>query len=316
MSRMPKVSIGLPVYNGARYLAETLESILAQTYTNFELIISDNASTDETEAICRSFAARDERIRYHRNAANLGLSKNYTRAFELSSGEYFRWATYDDLIAPEYLAKCVAVLDSDPSVVLVHSRSSRIDEHGLVNGQYDYDMDLAAPEPHQRFHDLITVRHSCNESMGLIRSDVLRLTPLQANYVGSDRTLLAELGLRGRFYIVPEYLFFRRDHPETGSNIPLDQRANWFDPAKGTHPSSLYCREVGEYFLSVNRVPLKWRERARCYLTLIRHAWTRRRRLIAEITRSIKAYLLRSSLVRYLHSLTKGSPRAAARAAK
>ena len=316
MSQKRKVSIGLPVYNGARYLAQTLESILAQTYTDFELIISDNASTDETEVICRSFAARDERIRYHRNVTNLGLSKNYTRAFELSSGEYFRWATYDDLIAPEYLAKCVAVLDGDSSVVLVHSRSSRIDEQGRVNGNYDHQMNLAAPQPHQRFHDLVSVRHSCNESLGLIRSDVLKLTPLQANYVGSDRTLLAELGLRGRFHIIPEYLFFRRDHPETGSNIPLDQRASWFDPTKGLHPSSPYCREIGEYFLSVNRVPLKWFERARCYMTLIRYAWSRRSRLVAEITRSTKAYLLCWNLVRYFHALAKRSPRPAAGAAK
>ena len=316
MSQKPKVSIGLPVYNGARYLAETLESILAQTYTDFELVISDNASTDETEVICRSFAARDKRIRYHRNVTNVGLSKNYTRAFELSSGEYFRWATYDDPIAPEYLASCVAVLDSDPSVVLVHSRSSRIDEHGRVKGNYDHQMNLAAAEPYQRFHDLVTVRHSCNESLGLIRSEVLKLTPLQANYVGSDRTLLAELGLRGRFHILPEYLFFRRDHPETGSNIPLDQRASWFDPTKGTHPSSPYCREIGEYFLSVKRVPLRWSERARCYLTLIRYAWTLRTRLMAEITRSARAYLLRWNLIRYFNALAKRSPRPIARAAK
>lgn len=300
-----RVSIGLPVYNGARYLAATLDSILAQTYTDFELIISDNASTDETEEICRTYAGSDERIRYHRNAVNLGLSKNYSKVFELSSGEYFKWATYDDLIAPEFLTKCVAVLDSDPSVVLVHTRSYRIDENGKINGTYDYEMNLSATRPAVRFHDLVTVRHSCNESLGLIRSDILRLTPLQANFVGSDRTLLAELGLRGRIQIIPEYLFSRRDHPLTGSNIPMEQRANWYDPGRSPEPSTPFCREIAEYFISVHRVSLKWSERAPCYMTLARYAHSRRKALKSEIRWSLKAHLLRWSLVRRSYALTK-----------
>jgi glycosyltransferase involved in cell wall biosynthesis len=311
-----RVSIGLPVYNGARYLAATLDSILAQTYKDFELIISDNASTDGTAEICQAYSARDARIFYYRNEINLGLSKNYSRVFELSSSEYFRWATYDDLIAPEFLAKCVAVLDSDPSVVLVHSKSSRIDEHGAINGTYDYQMNLSAPEPHKRFHDLVTVRHSCNESLGLMRANILSLTPLQGNYVGSDRTLMAELGLRGRIHIIPEYLFLRRDHPQTGSNLPLEQRASWFDPSKSLHPSSPNCREIAEYFMSVRRVSLRLSERGLCYMTLARYALARRKILMSEMSRSVKAHLLRWKLVRYSHTFAKRSPRQAAGAVK
>ena len=115
---IPRVTIGLPVYNGQNYLVETLESLLAQTYTDFELVISDNASTDRTEAICRQYAAGDARIRYYRNDENIGASANYNRAFELGRGEYFKWAAHDDLLAPTYLERCVEVLDANPDVVL------------------------------------------------------------------------------------------------------------------------------------------------------------------------------------------------------
>jgi glycosyltransferase involved in cell wall biosynthesis len=121
--RTPRVSIGLPVYNGENYLAETLDSILAQTFTDFEVIISDNASTDRTETICRQYAAQDRRIRYLRNTSNLGAAKNYNRVFELSQGEYFKWNGHDDPLAPVFLERCVAVLDRHPGVVLCFARN-------------------------------------------------------------------------------------------------------------------------------------------------------------------------------------------------
>jgi glycosyltransferase involved in cell wall biosynthesis len=304
----PRVSLGLPVFNGEKYLAETLDAILAQTYRNFELIISDNASTDGTEAICRAYSANDGRIHYHRNETNLGLSKNYGRVFELSSGEYFKWVTYDDLLAPEYLDSCVEVLDSDPSVVVVHSKSYRIDESGEIRGSYDYDMNLESPRLQDRFRDLVTVRHSCNESQGLIRSDVLARTPLQANFVGSDRTLMAELGLRGRIHVLPEYLFFRRDHPQTGSNIPIQERSNWFDPAGSGRLRLPHCREVVEYFISLHRVPLRFAERLSCYVILLKYARTRRRLLLSEIKVAFNLILRRSKLMRSLLAAIKRPP--------
>jgi glycosyltransferase involved in cell wall biosynthesis len=101
----PRLSIGMPVFNGEKYLKEALDSILAQTYSDFELLISDNASTDRTEQICREYAAKDRRIRYYRNEKNIGAPKNFNRVFELSSGKYFRWATFTHPSAkPNYLA--------------------------------------------------------------------------------------------------------------------------------------------------------------------------------------------------------------------
>src|SRR2546425_9420098 len=93
----PQVSVGLPVYNGERYLAEALDSLLTQSYEDFELIICDNASTDRTGEIARSYAAKDKRVRYARNDKNLGAGGNFRRGFALASGEYFRWAASDDV---------------------------------------------------------------------------------------------------------------------------------------------------------------------------------------------------------------------------
>jgi glycosyltransferase involved in cell wall biosynthesis len=100
---MPKVSIGVPVFNGENYLAQALESILAQDFADFEVIISDNCSTDKTPEICTSFAKRDSRVKYFRNDSNIGASPNYNRTFELSRGEYFKWCAHDDRCGRAFL---------------------------------------------------------------------------------------------------------------------------------------------------------------------------------------------------------------------
>src|SRR6267142_6107507 len=127
----PKVSVGLPVYNGAEFLRAALDSILRQDYRDFELIISDNASTDGTRAICQQYAQGDKRIRYFRNESNGGAAENYRRVFELARGDYFNWATHDDIQLPGFLRRCAEVLDKAPtSVVLVAPRAEIIDAEG------------------------------------------------------------------------------------------------------------------------------------------------------------------------------------------
>ncbi len=126
----PRVSVGLAVYNGENYLREAIDSILAQTFTDFELILSDNASTDKTQEICLEYAAKDKRIRYYRNDQNIGGIRNQIRTVELSRGEYYKLAAHDDVCAPDFLEKCVEVLDRDPSVVLCYPKTKIIDENG------------------------------------------------------------------------------------------------------------------------------------------------------------------------------------------
>ena len=126
----PKVSLGLPVYNGETFLAETLDSLLAQTFDDFELVISDNASTDDSQQICERYAALDPRVRYVRQVENRGAAWNFGEVFRLARGEYFKWCAHDDVCLPEFLAECVKVLDETPSVAWCMTGIEVIDRFG------------------------------------------------------------------------------------------------------------------------------------------------------------------------------------------
>jgi glycosyltransferase involved in cell wall biosynthesis len=268
----PRVSIGLPVRDGENYLAETLDSILAQTYSDFELIISDNASTDRTEEICRVYAARDERIRYFRNEENLGAAENFNRVLGLSAGDYFKWAAHDDLCAPEYLARCVGVLDREPEVVLCYPKTRIIDGQGEFVEDYFDGFHLDSPKPHIRFRDVFRAPGLCNPVFGLMRARILGQTALIGNYAASDRVLLAELALHGRFYEVPEYLFLRRGHPQRSlaANVTDSEIAAWFDPAMRGKVLLPRWRRLLEYLRAARRAPLSRTERIRCYMQVAR----------------------------------------------
>ena len=214
MSDTPRVSVGLPVYNGERYLALAIESILAQTFGDFELIIGDNASTDGTEEICRRFAAADKRIRYLRHPTNIGGGRNFNEVYYQGRAPYFRWAAHDDLHAPEYLARCVDALDADSSLVACHTHVRFIDAEGRAIHDHVYPPGhAAARDPASRFADLLREDRHSLEMFGLFRVSALRSTRLLGGYVASDRVLRAHLGLLGRFHVVPEPLFLNRDHP-------------------------------------------------------------------------------------------------------
>jgi glycosyltransferase involved in cell wall biosynthesis len=266
----PCVSIGLPVFNGENYLTEALDSIVVQTYSDFELIISDNASTDRTEEICRAYAAKDERIRYLRNETNLGAAKNFNRVFELTSGEYFKWAAHDDLCAPEYLERCVEILDREPDIVLCYPKTSIVNEHGELVENYFDGFNLRSLKPHERFRDFFHAPGLCNPIFGLIRASVLKRTPLIGSYAASDRVLLGELALLGQLHEVPEYLFFRRGHPQRSmaANVTDSQIAVWFDPAIRRRVLLPRWRRFFEYLKAIKRAPLSWSERARCYMQI------------------------------------------------
>jgi glycosyltransferase involved in cell wall biosynthesis len=271
----------MPVFNGEKYIKQAIDSILAQTYRDFELIISDNASSDRTQQICCAYAAEDCRVRYYRNEKNLGAPKNFNRAFELSSGEYFKWAAYDDVLAPEFLQKCVNILDKDPSIVLCHSRTGVIDENGILIGNCDHRTlkRISSWKAHERFGDLISIRNSCWAVFGVVRASSFRKTPLHGSYIGADRNLLAEIGLMGRIYEIPEHLFFRRDHPQAYTrkfcenkfaidvNNYAEQLAWWVKDDWTSFPN---WKDCSEFFRSVRRVRLKWSERLLCYDQIFR----------------------------------------------
>ena len=272
----PRVSIGLPVFNGEKYLGAALDSIMAQTYQNFELIISDNASTDHTQQICLDYAGRDPRVRYYRNKKNLGGPTNYNRVFDLSSCEYFKWAACDDLIAPEFLRKCVTVLDNNPSIIGCHCKTGRINQDGNLLDYYNQGMlsRIDSPKTHERFRDLIGLCYTTTPFYGVYRTSLFAKTPRQGNYIGADRNLVAELSLMGRIHEIPECLFFWRDHPDSYTSIfygsnrihSLDRllmAAAWWGKEVFTYFP--HWKNCAEYFRSVNRVPLSWYERILCY---------------------------------------------------
>ncbi len=263
---MSRVSIGMPVYNGAQFLREAIESFLQQTFGDFELIISDNASTDQTREICESYARKDRRIRYYRNPQNLGAAKNYNRVFELSKGKYFKWAAHDDYCAPTYLEKCVQVLEANPEVVICHTKTVYINEHGQEYANRDDQLDFRSPRPSERYKGYFYRPYKrCNAIFGLIRRQVLEKTSLIGAYYGSDQVLLAELTLRGLIYRIPERLFYRRDHPaQVGKwGNKRDQEA-WFDPRRKNKITFPYWRLLIEHVRTIMRVPLKWDERILC----------------------------------------------------
>jgi glycosyltransferase involved in cell wall biosynthesis len=274
----PRVSIGMPVYNGDRFLAEALDAILAQTYADFELIITDNASSDRTQEICQAYAAEDPRIKYYRNERNLGCHRNYNCVFQLASGEYFRWATHDDLCAPQSLEKCVEVLDRNPDVVLCYTKTKLIDEQGAVLEQnYDENPLLThSPQPYIRFRNLIIDSFSRpyrgQQLFGVMRVNAAVTTPLLGDYSGADKVFIARMSLLGKFHEVPDYLFFNREHSQRSSSKEMNSpylRMKWFNPdAKAGKPVFPRWSVFLGYLNAIKEVPLSLSERTRCYLQI------------------------------------------------
>ncbi len=210
---IPTVSVGLPVFNGENYLAEAVESILGQTFEDFELIICDNASTDRTEEIARRFAALDNRVRYHRNATNIGGARNQKLAVDLSRGRYVRLAAHDDLIAPTFLEECVRELENRPDAIICFSGTIVIDEDGNQVSTYQSTRGCA-DRPSKRFAELAFRVHNCDAIYGVMRTDVLRRAKPLSNYIDADKVFLSGLAMQGPFHALDRPLFYKRFHPK------------------------------------------------------------------------------------------------------
>ncbi|MBT8763359.1 glycosyltransferase family 2 protein [Desulfohalobiaceae bacterium Ax17] len=211
------VSIGMPVYNGERYIRRALDSLLAQDYKNFELIISDNASEDATQEICLDCAATDRRIRFYRNEKNMGAVWNFNRVFKLSNGKYFMWAGDHDLWDKTFISQCVEILEREPSVVLCYSQALWMDLNGKLLETIPTRLDTRGLDWISRFHVVLWGIGYAYQIYGLIRSSALSQTYLHRNTIGADVILLSELSLLGEFAYVPEPLFHVRKLADFGS---------------------------------------------------------------------------------------------------
>jgi glycosyltransferase involved in cell wall biosynthesis len=270
MSDSSLISIGLPVYNGDRYLAETIDSLLNQTYRDFDLVICDNASTDRTELICRDYAARDHRIRYFRNSANVGSANNYRRTLELSRGGYFRWANADDLFAPDSLRRCREILDNKPEVVLTYPKTILIDGTGKELSSFNDNLHLNSSRASARFNEVLNNVDLVNVIYGLIRTSALRKTGLIRSFPGGDIPLVAELSLYGQFWEIPEALFYRRMHANASSQIKsYADLQNFFDPRTKGRPALSRWYTLFAHFASIMRSPMPVIEKLRSIRILL-----------------------------------------------
>lgn len=295
-SPKPRVSIGLPVFNGEKFLQKALDSLLALHYSDFELIISDNASTDRTAEICQAYAAMDPRVQYYRNSINIGAMQNWYRSFQLSSGEYFLGAAHDDAYHPDFLGSCVGVLEKYPEVVVCYTRTKVIDDSGNFVRDFHMEIDTMSSKPHVRLYNAIGVDYLCIQLLGVFRASAFKRVREYAGYSGCDWNTLAELSLLGKIYEVPEYLFYHRLYLgalgvalHSGRSLQelftLDPGINW----RLGFPALI---KVRNYFSAVSRAPISPTERLLCYLQLVRlmaeKAWNRLGKLMKVRSESIK----------------------------
>jgi glycosyltransferase involved in cell wall biosynthesis len=214
----------MPVFDGELYIEHAIRSVLGQTIGDFELIISDNASSDRTPEICRDLAGADTRIIYSRNSENIGAAGNYNRLFRLATAPYFRWMNADDLCAPDLHEKCLASLERNPHAVLCYGKTTLIDKDGEILEPYEDNLDLRHRSAKERFLGFMGRVGLSNVLYGLMKRSALSRTALMGNgsYPAADINLIGELTLYGQFIELPERLFFRRVHRMASSRDRSD----------------------------------------------------------------------------------------------
>ena len=286
MNTVPRLTVGLPVFNGENFLPQALDALLGQRFTDYELIISDNASTDGTEEMCRRYAAQDRRIRYLRQPRNAGISRNHNVLVEQARGSLFKWAGHDDLFDRDLLRRCVTVLDEHPDAVLATAWTAIIDEDNRITDVTTrYPLDSDAERPSARFRGLLHAV-SGDDDYGVIRIEPLRATRLLGSYYHADRALVAELSLYGKFLRIPEPLYFRRDLLDRASRATSERRGqairDWcvkHDPRRADrlrHPTSrLLAEYLGAFVSGITRAPIPPAEKRTCYTDLVTYLGSR-----------------------------------------
>ncbi len=315
----PTVTIGLPVFNGMPFIKDTLECMLEQTYRDFEFVIMDNDSTDGTSAVCERYARLDSRIRYFRNTTNIGMAPNFNKAIERARGRYFTYTAADDLYHPQFLEKIVHALESSPQASLGFSNTKFIDHKGAeiptnrirFNGfNWEYiddfgsqitfeandpdDRQLESPRPDVRFSQFVRRSRAGFELYGLVRTDILRSTRLLEGYFSSDKTLLAELALRGTFVKVADDLYYRRIHSDQISAVKdADVRDQVQEVAKYTKKALRFPQQqlLAGLIRAVGDAEMTLAQKLNCYLAIGR--WAMQPRKIAIYLRQYGANIVR-----------------------
>ena len=231
---MARVGIGLPVYNGADYLHETLESIREQTFEDFELVISDNASTDDTFEICSAAAAADRRIRVVRHERNQGATANFNYVLGQLSGSLVKWATHDDVLLPTYLERCVQTFDDahEPPAI-VHTRRELIDGAGRLLGEDPGRQDALSSNPGVRAFAVLQSMGLASACLGVMHHETIKRTNLIGSFISADYAFILQAALLGKIVLVDgPPLYKHRLHPKASryANATRNELLAWFDP--------------------------------------------------------------------------------------
>lgn len=277
--RAPPVSLGLPVFNGEEFLAPVLESVLAQTYGDFELVISDNASTDGTPDIVRHYAERDPRIRYFRQSTNIGIGNNWSFVAKHARGKFLKWVSANDEYPPNAVQDCVEVLEQDESVVLCYGRTQFIDMTGRRLDLYAGDFELTSDDPLERYGVIRGRLHlSTPIQSGIVRLDAVRRCGYMRNYRDSDRVLIFGLALAGKFVLLPQTLFYRRWEKSVASPLrtPLEVQRLYDPNARRPSRWGNLPRQIGQIEIAL-RAPFGWHAKARALAAALRYTdWKRK----------------------------------------
>lgn len=286
---MARVTIGLPVYNGENFVGHAIQSVLDQTYSDWVLIISDNASTDRTREICESFAAQEPRIQYHRSEQNRGAAWNFNQVFRLSRTEYFRWLSHDDYLMPRAIERCLEELEARPEIVSCSTATGALDSdgfrilddtesecdlgcQGLTESSESQRLKLAtAKRPSDRYRGILLYSRRCNEVYGVVRRDIMAKTQLHPNYCGGEKVFLAELALHGPIFEIPELLFYVRWHTArfTSNDSIRDQDQHMATHRKAFTLPHQYRATLG-YLELIPKVGMPWFDRVLCLLIWMR----------------------------------------------
>jgi len=293
MSQRAVVS-GLPVYNGERYLAAAIESHLAQTYGDFQLVISDNGSTDATADICNDYASRDGRIKVLRSNENRGILWNHRRVFEAveSPRQYFRWAAADDVLEPDLFKTMVDVLEARPEVEAVVPDTKNIDSDDRPIGSMSRTLDLQSPDPFERARAVLTGGYQMVIAFGLFRASTLQRMRTKPDYLGWDFVFLWELALRTQIVQTSGAALLRRFHPGATSHVKTAREMRkWVEPNSSAGMSFPHWTWAYERARALMGSPLPLRERWRIGLMLARVTTWQRDSLTRDLTQAARRML-------------------------
>lgn len=273
-SDYPLVSICMPTYNGELFMRQSLDSLLSQDYENFELIISDNASTDRTAEICQEYIAKDKRIRYYRNETNLGATKNFNHLLELSSGKYFMFAADHDLWHPTFISRSISILEAEPEVILAYPITAVIDGENNSLGFISQKIDTRGMSAINRYKYIIGNLSWCDMIYGVILREAFSQISGFKNILGPDNVALAELSLQGTYAQIDEPLYYRRKNREdTNKKVEIQSYLNRIDPNNKAkkykhHLSYLYLESYVAYLKTFIFAPIRFSEKMDLFIAV------------------------------------------------